>query len=208
MIVIAVSLTGFISAQTSDEWLRQKKTEKKYLFEQITALKAYSNYVSKGYSIVKNGLNTVQHIKQGDLSLHTNYFISLISVDPKIKKYARVADIISIQKGISKQTSIAIRNLSGDKQFTSIELRYLENVLNDLLGNCAKNLDELFNLITNGGMQMKHGERIQAIDKLYADMLDKKVFITSFCNDAVRLSTQRANEEKEVAISKKLNDIK
>ena len=66
-----------LSAQTSSEWFRQKATQKKYLLQQIAALQVYSGYLSKGYSIAKNGLNTIKNIKNGDLLQHSNYFTSL-----------------------------------------------------------------------------------------------------------------------------------
>ncbi len=55
---------------------------------------------------------------------------------------------------------------------------------------------------------MKDDERIQAIDKIYADMQDIQMFTTSFCNKAEGLSTHRMNEENEIIVSKKLNGIK
>ena len=45
-------------AQTLAEWVSQKVTQKKYLLQQIAALQVYSGYLSKGYSIAKDGLNT------------------------------------------------------------------------------------------------------------------------------------------------------
>ncbi len=208
MIAIAISLTGYISAQTSDEWLRQKKTQKKYLFQQIAALQAYSDFLSKGYSVVKNGLNAVQHIKHGDLHLHANYFTSLVTINSKVKRCAKIADIISMQLSIAKQSAKAIRNFRNNRQCTNAELDYLKTVVNNLLNDCAKNLDELYNLTANGDLKMKDDERIKAIDKLYAEMQDKKMFISAFCDDAAKLGLQRAHEESEINITKKLNNIK
>ncbi len=79
---------------------------------------------------------------------------------------------------------------------------------NNILTACASNLDDLSNLITGGDFQLKDDERIQGIDKIYADMQDIQMFTTSFCNNTVGLSIQRTNEENEVIISKKLNGIK
>lgn len=56
--------------QTFHEWFRQKKTQKKYLIQQIAALKVYLGYVQKGYSIAQKGLTTVSNIKKGNFDLH------------------------------------------------------------------------------------------------------------------------------------------
>ena len=204
MILCAESL----SAQTWAEWFRQKATQRKYLLQQIAALQVYSGYLSKGYSIAKNGLNTIKSIKNGDLLQHTNYFTSLVTVNPKIKKYKKVAEIIAMQISIAKQSGNAIKVFKNNRYFTPTEINYLQSVFNRLLSECAKNLDELFSLITNSNLQMKDDERIKAIDKIYIDMQDKQQFARAFSNSAAGLSIQRSNEANDIIISKKSNGIK
>ena len=205
---IVVLCANSLSAQTWAEWFRQKATQRKYLLQQIAALQVYSGYLSKGYSIAKNGLNTIKSIKNGDLLQHTNYFTSLVTVNPKIKRYTKVADIIALQITIAKQSANAIKNFRNNRHFTPAEINYLQSVFTKLLSECAKNLDELFNLITNENLQMKDDERIKAIDKIYLDMQDKQQFARAFSSSAVGLSVQRSNEAKDIIISKKLNGIK
>ena len=196
-----------LSAQTWAEWFRQKATQKKYLLQQIAALHVYSGYLSKGYSIAKDRLNTIKSIKNGDLLQHTNYFTSLVTVNPQIKRYKKVADIIAMQISIAKQSGNAIKTFRNNHHFTPTEINYLQGVFNTLLSDCAKNLDELLNLITNGNLQMKDDERIKAIDKRYVDIQDKQQFTRAFSNNAAGLSIQRSNEENDIIISKKLNDL-
>lgn len=205
---IAIFLADTLSAQTWSEWFRQKQTQKKYLLQQIAALQVYSDFLLKGYSIAKKGLSTIQNIKNGEFGLHNNYFTSLVSVNPQIKHYSKVAEVIAIQISIAIQIFNAIPGLSKTHQFTNRELDYFKKVFNNLLADCNKNLDELYNLITNGSLELKDDERIQAIDKIYDDMQDKKIFTISFCKNAVGLSVQRSNEENDIIISKKLNGLK
>ncbi|HUZ57801.1 MAG TPA: hypothetical protein VMU83_03365 [Hanamia sp.] len=208
IISIMVLCAENLSAQTSSEWFRQKATQKKYLLQQIAALQVYSGYLSKGYSIAKNGLTTIKSIKNGDLLQHSNYFNSLVTVNPQIKRYKKVADIIAMQVSISKQSGNAIKIFRNNHYFTPTEINYLQDIFNTLLSDCAKNLNELLNLITNGNLQMKDDERIKAIDKIYLDMEDKQQFIRAFSNNAAGLSIQRSNEENDIIISKKLNGLK
>ena len=150
IISIVVLCAENLSAQTWAEWFRQKATQKKYLLQQIAALHVYSGYLSKGYSIAKDGLNTIKSIKNGDLLQHTNYFTSLVTVNPQIKRYKRVAEIIAMQISIAKQSGTAIKSFRNNHQLTPTEINYLQGVFNALLSACAKNLDELLSLITNG----------------------------------------------------------
>lgn len=68
--------------QTWGEFFSQKKTQKKYLLEQLVALKMYAGYLKKGYDIVGSGIGTVWDIKNGEFSLHSTFFSSLKSVNP------------------------------------------------------------------------------------------------------------------------------
>lgn len=189
--------------QTYDEWVRQKATQKKYLIEQIVAFKTYLGYATEGYSIARNGLSTIKDIKNGDFNLHDNYFKSLSAVNPEIKKYSKVASIVSMQISISK----LIRNAKF-KQLSDAEVKYIHQVFNTVLGECAKNLDELMQVITDSETQMRDDERIKVIDKLYGDMQDKQMFVRSFSNSAKRLSLQRRNDGYDIQIQKKLNGLK
>lgn len=210
IIVIALLLSVVTSgnAQTFAEWFNQKATQRKYLIQQIAALQVYIGYVSKGYSIAKKGLNNIQDIKHGDFNLHSSYFTSLVTVNPKIKRYAKVADIIALQINIAKQAAKTIKDCKNSHLLTAAELAYLQKIFSTLLDDCARCLDNLFNLITNGQLSMKDDERIAAIDKLYVDMVDKQVFARSFSNAATGLCVQRDSDLKDVIISKKLNGLK
>ena len=78
LLAIAIGLyIGPVSAQTVNEWVNQKSTQKKYLLQQIAALQVYINYAKKGYNIVSGGINTIRDIKKGDLNLHNTFFSSL-----------------------------------------------------------------------------------------------------------------------------------
>ncbi len=208
IVFIIILFAETLPAQTSAEWLSQKKTQKKYLVQQIAALHVYAGYLSKGYTIVKGGINAIQNIKHGDLNLHADHYASSLSVNPKIKRYSKVADILSMELSIAKQTGSAIKRFINSNQFTSEEVGYLKNVCNNIITACGNNLDGLSKLITGDYLQMKDDERIQGIDNIYADMQDIKMFTTSFCNNAAGVSIQRANEENEIIVSKKLNEVK
>ncbi len=59
LVIATVLLFQSANAQTWDEWFKQKKTQKKYLVQQIAALRVYLDYLKKGYTVVHNGLNTI-----------------------------------------------------------------------------------------------------------------------------------------------------
>jgi hypothetical protein len=205
-ILLTISIN--ISAQTWSEWFRQKATQKKYLVEQIAAMKVYAGYLSKGYSIAKKGLGTIQDLKQGDFSLHKNYFNSLVNVNPRVRQYSRVAEIISLGIGIAKQTVSTMRNCQNTQQLTASELDYLSKVFDGLLADCSACIDAVANLITDGQVSMKDDERIKYIDKIYQQMMEAGVFVRSFSNTSLLLCRQRLQEQQDLQKIQQLNGLK
>ncbi|MBS1737503.1 MAG: hypothetical protein JSS98_12975 [Bacteroidetes bacterium] len=191
-------------AQTFDEWFHQKKTQIKYLLQQIAANEVYIEYLQKGYKIAESGLNTINEIKHGDFNLHSDFFNSLKTVNPKIKNWAKVPDIVSLQLQIIKQAKSAVHHIRASDQFTSTEITYLQNVFNHLLDECIKEINALTEVTTSGKTEMTDDERIKKIDSIYNDMQDKLSFSKSFSFDAAMLAMQRMQEATDVEVSRKL----
>ncbi len=212
MIVLAVcSITA--NAQTLEEWFEQKETQRKYLLEQIAALKVYLDYGKEGYNIASNGLNTISDIKNGDFSIHNNYFESLLLVKPGIRNYTKVAGIINYQVKMVKDTKETLKGIKDTDTFTPDELNYCRKVFEKLLYTAIEILEELTILITSGalgndGYQMKDGERIKRIDAMYSEMQDHYEFSCTFSEAIASLSAQRLREKHEVQFSKTLNALK
>ena len=201
-------LATTIQAQTFAEWFRQKKTQKEYLIQQIAALQVYISYAQKGYSIAQEGLNMISDFKRGEFNLHTDYFNSLKSVNPKIKQYARVADIMAMQVAIIKGYSRTRRQIQESSAFNGKELDYIIRVLGRLLDDCENTLDELITVTTDGNLEMKDDERLERIDILYQDMTDKYTFSQSFNNETMVLAASRIKENNDVQTSRALYGLK
>ena len=185
----------------------QKKTQFNRMMEQIAANKVYIEYLEKGYNIARDGLHTIGDIKHGDFTLHLDYFSSLKGVNPRIKNWTKVAQIISYQVRIINDTRKALIDICEAHQFTNVELDYCKKVFDNLLNECAKNIDELLVVITDGKTEMKDDERVQRIDKLYEDMQDKYSFTSSFSSEMGMLSMQRLTEQVGINYSKKINGV-
>ena len=207
-LLLFASAAGSLQAQTFAEWFRQKKTQKKYLLQQIAALQVYIGYAQKGYKIAKEGLTIIGSFTRGEFNLHTDYINSLKSVNPEIKHYAKVADIIALQVKIVQNYNRSYRQLNSSNAFSDNELAYISRVFSKLLDDCAKTLDELITITTYGKLEMKDDERLQKIDKLYLDMQDNFTFSQSFSNDAKVLAASRLKEKTDVQTSRALQGIK
>lgn len=181
-------------AQTGDEFFKQKKTQLRYLSEQIAALRVYGGYVRDGYKVVSDGAQNVRNLKNGEFNLHDAFFKSLKAVNPSIKNIGKIADIISLQVFIGK----SLTRIKGLEYLSVPQREYIDRVKSQVLNECGNNLEELLMVITSGQLEMKDDERIKRIDKIYAAMSDKFSFTQSFCNDLNMLVYQKKSEEQSL----------
>lgn len=207
-ILLLFTLNSAANAQTFREWFRQKKTQKKYLIQQIAANQVYLEYLNKGYEIAKDGLGMIGSFKRGEFNLHGDYFNSLKNVNPEIKHYAKVVDIIALQVRIVQGTSSSLRQFNRSDAFSSDELGYVQRVFGRLLEDCGTSLDELLAVTTDGELEMKDDERIARIDQIYLAMLDKHTFFQNFSNETQMMAVVRLQENKDVNTSRALQGVK
>ncbi len=208
ILVLFVIFSSGTKSQTFAEWFHQSATQKKYLLQQIAGLQVYIGYVQKGYSIAKQGLNTISDIKHGEFNLHKDYFSSLKEVNPKIKNYSKVADIILLQMNIVKVYKEAAKQIKQSKSFSANEITYINSVFESLLDDCTKTIDELITVTTSGQLEMKDDERLKRIDRLYNDMQTNYVFVQSFSDGAELLAASRTREQNDIQLSRIINGIK
>lgn len=207
VLLLSASVTR-LQAQTFEEWFQQKKTQKKYLVQQVAALQVYIGYAKKGYKIAQEGLTTIGGFTRGEFDLHTDFFNSLKTVHPEIRQSPKAKAIVSLQKQIIREYSHTYPALKKTDAFTDEEMRYMEDVYKRLLEDCDRNLDELKDLVTDDKLQMKDDERLERIEKLYVDMQDKYTFTKSFGNEAWVLAVARKQEQRDAQTGRALHGIK
>ena len=196
------------SAQTWDEWFRQKKTQIKYLTQQIAALQVYEGYLSRGYQIAKQGLDAIGKGKNDEFNLHQQFFTSLSLVNPAIKHYTRIADIIALQYNTLAQYKLCMKEARQNQQVSGSEIGYINSVFASLLKDCANDIGDLILLTTDNQLQLSDDERLHRMDALYNRMLDKNNFAQHFHNELGVLIRNRQNEQKETLSIKELFNLK
>lgn len=199
-----------LTAQISSNVLYAQSTEAQQLLlnvEKLAQLKKILSNMKKGYEIVSTGYNTIKDISQGNFNLHDAFLNALLQVSPTVRKYKRVADIISCQSQIVKEYRSAFNRFKSTNLFNSSEITYMEDVYKNLSNKSLQNLDELGMILTAGKLRMSDDERIAAIDRIYKDISDKLVFLRSFNNEGSVLAIQRGREMVETKLSEKLNGL-
>lgn len=166
--------------------------------EKLAQFKQILSDMKKGYQFVSTGYSTVKDLSEGNFSLHKNFLDGLMEVNPTVKKYHKVADIISYQVLLVKEYKHAFNRFKKDSHFSKEELDYIGRVYNNLFKQSLQNLDNLATVITANKLRMTDDERLKAVDDLFTDMQDKLEFLRFFNKNTTVLAVQRAKDKKDV----------
>ncbi|WP_316840048.1 TerB family tellurite resistance protein [Pedobacter gandavensis] len=175
--------------------------------EKLSQLKGILSSMKKGYVVVSKGYNSVKNIAQGNFSLHEVFLDAMMLVSPEVKKYRRIGDIITAQSDIVSEYKSAFKWFNSGGNFTLSELDYLSKVYSQLFNQSLDNLDQLTMVITANKLRMTDDERLQAIDRIFADSQDKLMFLRSFNLKTNMLNIQRQKEKVDVAGTKQLYNL-
>ena len=194
------TLWGSVQGQFLGAVFSQKSSDLKSVAKQIALLQLYIEWVEKGYQIAQEGLATIGNIKNGNFNLHAAFFNSLSAVNPEIKKYSKIGIIISDQLFIAHN----FRKVLEIKHLTLDEVRYVQTIYLNMIYACTNSLNELINVVSDGGYQMHDDDRIKRIDGIY-DEMERKVALTKiFTREVSILSGQRAAEENDIELLQNL----
>ncbi|MFT3981204.1 MAG: TerB family tellurite resistance protein [Ferruginibacter sp.] len=200
LIICSCSLQGFSQSQEVQQLLLN--------VEKLAQFKKILKNMYNGYKIIYKGYTTIKDISEGNFNLHKTFLDGLLQVNPAVRKYKRVADIVSYQLKIVNEYKAAFNQFKQDKHFTSDEIEYLGKVYSNLFQVSLKSLDELAMVITAGKLRMSDDERLQAIDRIYSDIVDQFSFLQEFNNSTAILAVQREKEMQEINVSRKIYSIR
>lgn len=177
-------------------------------WEKLMQLKEILNDLYKGYEILSEGYTAIKDISEGNFDLHKDFLDGLLQVNPVIKNYKRVADIVYYQTLILKNATTSLKNFKASDLFSDDEINYMSTVYTNLMNGSVKNIDDLLTIITADELRMSDEERLAGIDRIYSDVQDKLMFLKGFNNSTSVLAAQRKNELWRVEKDKILFGIK
>jgi len=161
-----------------------------------------------GYQLLHKGYTSIKDISEGNFSLHKTFLDGLMEVSPAVKKYKRVADIISFQIKLVKEYKSAFQQFKDDKQFKLAEIEYIGKVYLNLFKESLKKLDELAMVVTAGKLRMSDDERLQAIDRIYDEVMEQYEFLNEFNNSTAILSLQREKDKMDIDLMRRIHGLK
>lgn len=208
IITTLLVLQGFLAFSQSpnfNEWLRQKKTQRRYLVEQIAALQVYLGYVKKGYNIVDKGLTTIGNIKGATHDLDNAYLRSLKQVSPVITNSPKYTETKSHYQTILRDLHKLSNDAQQDVNFSARERNYIRAVYEKMRTDCNASMEAFLLAVSPEIAEMQDAERLARLDKVHAEMGDRLAFTKHFVSTTRALSMQRAKEKQSIELMKKLN---
>lgn len=203
VVVLLFTVTGFrASAQAEELQQLALNIEKLAQFKQILA------DLKKAYEVLYGGYTTIKNISEGNFNLHETFLNGLLEASPAVKKYKKIADIIALQVQLVKEYKSAFSQFKNSGHFTIEELDYMGKVYSRLFNESLKHLDDLVNVLTVNKLRMSDDERLKTIDKIYAGMSEKMSFLRHFNSANSLLGIQRAHEQNDVDVMRRLHDVK
>ncbi len=198
-----------MQAQTFAEWFSQKKTQKKYLIQQISELQVYLGYLKKGYDISKQGLGTIRQIKNGEFDLHSVFYQSLKTVNPRVKQYPQVESILDNCQYISTAVN-SLKKLSqqSPNYLSANDKDLLQTGCNNLLSDVDKTIGDLLDVLADNRLEMTDDARLRRINEIFTHSQDQMAFTGQFSGDNRLYMLQKQREAFDQAFIKKLYDLK
>lgn len=156
--------------------------------------------------------NTLSKLKLKEISdwtekqkdLYKEYFDELTKVKSIISYYQRIREISQKQLRLVEEYQRAWNLFKQDKYFTADELSYMAKVYSGILDESAKNIDQISLVIKSFTTTMSDAKRLEIINAA-ADQVDANYYdLTRFNKQNMTLSLQRAKENNDVEVVKKL----
>jgi hypothetical protein len=176
--------------------------------QKLSELKNILNDMYKGYQILSTGYENIRSIAEGNFNLHKAFLDALLAINPSVKNYQRVSDIINFQTTIISEYKAAYNKFKQDKNFNTDEITYLSNVYNNLITATANNITSLTNVLTANAMRMSDDERLHEIDGIYINTQDQLMFLRQFNNSTTMLAVQRATENNDAGTLQNIYGLK
>ena len=176
-------------------------------WEKLSQLKQILDDMYKGYQVMEKGYTSIRDIAHGSFDLHKAFLDGLLAVSPEVKSYYKVAEIILEQLQLVKEYKAALSRFRTDPHFSAAEITYIGVVYAGIFDESLRTLDALLTILTDGALRASDEERIKEIDALETEMQNRLSSIRRFNNSQAMLSLQRARDQEDVDLVKKLYGI-
>lgn len=166
-VILGFSLFGFPTvAKAQEDEIQQLLLN----VQKLEQLKDMLENMKKKYQILNQGYQQVNALTEGNFKMHELFLTRLLEVNPKVRSYHRVGEIIQLQIQMIQAISSSKNKIQWNDLLDENELDQVLRVYTSFSSSSLNNLGELTLLLSDGKLQMNDWERIQGIDRVYESM--------------------------------------
>lgn len=159
-------------------------------------------------TLSKLKLDQISEWTEKQKTLYKDYYQELQKVKSIISYYQRIKEITQKQVKLLAEYKRVWVLFQNDKHFTVDELSYMGKVYSGILEQSAQNMEQVYLVINSFKTQMTDSKRLELIGAA-ADKVDENYYdMTRFNQQNVGLSLQRAKQQNDIDVVKKMYDIK
>lgn len=200
LVVLLVGVSAGTRAQGVDQLIEQLVLD----IQKLSQLKTILQDMKDGYQELDKGYSHIRDIVTGNFNLHKDFLDRLLAVSSTVRGYYKVPAVIDKERSIVAETQAAARRWAVSGWFTTSELGYLQRTYALAVDKASGCLDRLTMVTTADELRMSDADRMEAIDRIHADVSGQLEGLRRF-NDAVAVQAmQRAKENGSVWMLKKL----
>lgn len=149
-------------------------------------------------------LTQIAQWTQRQRELYRKYYDDLWKVRNTITTYRRISLILKRQQQIVEQYKFTWEMVNQDKHFTRDEINYMYRVYTGILNESVYNLDQILLVIHSFKTQMSDAKRLEIINTAGDAIEENYTHLKQFNNQAIQLSLNRAKDEHDLIVVKKL----
>jgi hypothetical protein len=178
----------------------------------IQRLQNKTIWLQNAQKVLENKLNQLKLTEIAEWTekhrkLYQDYYEELWKVKNTIAMYQRVKQVMDKQVRIVDEYRRCWNIVQNDDHFTKQELEYMYKVYSGIMEESVKNLDRILIVINSFKTQMSDGKRLEIIEQA-ADQIDQNYFdLRQFNTQNMILSINRAKDENEIEVVKKLYEL-
>lgn len=194
-------------AQTWSEWFKQRKTQLKYLGQQLAALQVYTGYVQEGYQIADNGLTVIGAMKGGEFHLFRDFFGAQRTVNPALAVYARPDTVLALLQRLRTAATYTLGLWREAQLFTPAEVAQLRSVFAALLEKTQQCREELFGLLSVDVYGLTDDERLRRVADTQSQLVQLARQVQQLAASSLLALRQRQAVLHEVNHSRRMTGL-
>mgnify|MGYP005753212279 CR=1 FL=1 len=166
--------------------------------EKLEQLREMLDNMRSKYQIISQGYSQIKGIAEGNFKLHQAFLDRLVQVNPTVKGYYKVGEIIDLQVRMIQHLAQAKREFRMADFLREQEFGQIDRLLSTWSRSSLDLLEELFLILSDNELQMEDWERIQAIDRVHLSVLEMRKGIVLFSQSIKQLGELRSANSKEI----------